>query len=651
MVWWSFMLDCQLFGLNAGWHHLMNLAFHLANALLLFIVVQRMTGVTWRSAMVAALFALHPLHVESVAWVTERKDTLSAFFFLLTLLAYERYVHSRGEVQHSTFKVQSRPDRPQSGVQNPQSIHHSPFTIHSLRWFVLSVLFFALGLMSKSMLVTTPFVLLLLDFWPLARFQSFEINRDSESRSPGLENPKSKIQNLIVEKLPFFALSLASCIITVVGMGRGQNLVSAPWSLRIENALVSYARYIGKFFLPVHLVPVYPMPAYWALWKVAGAALLLVLISVVVLMRTRSQGYLLFGWFMFLGTLTPVIGLVAMSRESMADRYTYIPSIGLFVAVVWAVADLANSFHAIRISQISTNKQVKSSLFSPLPPVRSRVSVFILIPLSFCILGACARLSYVQIGHWRDTLTLWNYCLRVDPNIAVARYNLGHYLMEQGRVDEAIKQFEKTLEIRPGDSGAENNLGVAFAGKGRWDEALVHFQRAVGLEPDSADFHNSLALVLLQKGKADEAGVQFQRTLEIRPVDPVAHSYLGHILFRKGRSREAILHYEAALVTQPQSPFTLNNLAWVLATSQDSALRDAPRAVSLAEQAVQLSGGTDALILETLAAAYAEVGRYDDAVKTAQLGLDLAKRQHNASLSASLQAQMSQYKAGSKMNR
>jgi Flp pilus assembly protein TadD len=223
--------------------------------------------------------------------------------------------------------------------------------------------------------------------------------------------------------------------------------------------------------------------------------------------------------------------------------------------------------------------------------------------------------------------------------------------MEQGRVDEAIKQFEKTLEIRPSDSGAENNLGVAFASKGRWDEAQVHFQRATDLEPSSADFHNSLALVLLQKGRADEAAVQFQRTLEIRPADAVAHSYLGNILFQKGRSREAIEHYEAALANQPQSPFTLNNLAWVLVTSQDTSLRDAPRAVSLAEQAVQLSGGKDALILETLAAAYAEVGRYDDAVRTAQRGLDLAERQRNASLSALLREQIGHYKTGVKMDR
>ena len=223
--------------------------------------------------------------------------------------------------------------------------------------------------------------------------------------------------------------------------------------------------------------------------------------------------------------------------------------------------------------------------------------------------------------------------------------------MEQGRVDEAIKQFEKTLEIRPSDSGAENNLGVAFASKGRWDEAQVHFQRATDLEPSSADFHNSLALVLLQKGRADEAAVQFQKTLKIRPADAVAHSYLGHILFGKGRWREAIQHYEAAVATQPQSPFTLNNLAWALATCQDASLRDAPRAVSLAEQAVQVSGGKDALILETLAAAYAEAGRYDDAMKTGQIGLDLADRQHNASLSALLREQMGHYKAGVKTNR
>jgi Flp pilus assembly protein TadD len=544
MVWWSFMLDCQLFGLNAGWHHLMNLAFHVANTLLLFIVLQRMTAATWRSAMVAALFALHPMHVESVAWIAERKDTLSAFFFLLTLLAYVGYVQSKSG-PHSADAV------PNS--KSTQGSHAPTLPRSSLLYYSLSLLFFTLGLMSKSMLVTTPFVLLLLDYWPLQRFQPFEI-----------ENRKSKIKNLLVEKLPFLALSLASCIITMVGMGRGHNLVSTPWSFRVENALVSYARYLGKLFLPIHLMPLYPTPPHWAFWQVAGSALLIAIISLAVLLRARSAGYLLFGWFMFLGTLVPVIGLVSMSRESMADRYTYIPSIGLFVAVVWGISDVVNLTGETRISRISTNKEAKSSLLSPLPPVRSlplRALPFSLQPLAFLLLAACAWLSYVQIGYWRDNLTLWNYCLKIDPNNAAAHFSLGRTFQDMGRIEDAATQYRASLETAPDDPRANLNYGAMLAMQGKLRDATNYFSRALKVGPGSSPTHETrahenLGIACLELGNYQGGLEHCREAVRLDPRDVRAMTGLARALGGLGRSDEAMKCYADALTLNPSDPRT-----------------------------------------------------------------------------------------------
>jgi tetratricopeptide (TPR) repeat protein len=522
MVWWSFMLDCHLFGLNAGLHHLMNLAFHIANTLLLFILLQRMTSATWRSAIVAAFFALHPLHVESVAWIAERKDTLSGFFFLLTLLAYERYVRAL-----SAESVQS------SNLAEPGPRSHAPTLSRStLFWFLLSLLFFALGLMSKSMLVTTPFVLLLLDFWPLARFQPFQI-----------ENRKSKIKNLLVEKLPFFALSLASCIITMLGMGRGHNLVSNPWSFRVENALVSYARYLGKLFFPVHLMPLYPTPARWPFWQVADAALLIAIISLVVLVRARSAGYLLFGWFMFLGTLAPVIGLVSMSRESMADRYTYIPSIGLFIAVVWAIADAAAKRQPLT------------------RPTFSFTSSFTLSLAALLVLAAFASLSWVQVSHWRDNLTLWNYCLKIDPGNAVAHFSLGRAFQDMGRIDDAAAQYRASLDTSPDDLRANLNYGAMLATQGKLREATNYFSRALKIKPGWSPVHETrahenLGIACVELSDYERGLYHCHEALRLDPKDIRAMTGLARALGGLGRSDEAMKCYADALALNPLDPRT-----------------------------------------------------------------------------------------------
>jgi tetratricopeptide (TPR) repeat protein len=570
MVWWSFMLDCQLFGLNAGSHHLMNLAFHVANTVLLFIVLQRMTSASWRSAIVAALFALHPMHVESVAWVAERKDTLSAFFFLLTLLAYVAYVQSKSVAPEST--VQS-PKNPKRALRS-----HAPTLPRSTLLYWLALAFFTLGLMSKSMLVTAPFVLLLLDFWPLGRLQlpllhhsitpslhlSNPLIHQSPPSSPALHHSSTPLLRLLFEKLPFFALSLASSVITMLGMKTGHNLVSTPWRFRIENALVSYARYLGKLFLPIHLMPLYPTPGHWPFWQVAGAALLLALITLVVLVRARSSGYLFFGWFMFLGMLVPVIGLVSMSRESMADRYTYIPSIGLFVAVVWAIADLANSLPATRIPRISPGPN-KDPLLSPLPPVRSQVLSFSLYPLAFLpaflLLAACAWLSYVQVGHWRDNLTLWNYCLKIDPKNAVAHFSLGRTFQDMGRIEDASAQYQASLETTPDDPRANLNYGAMLAMQGKLQEATNYFSRALKIEPGWSPVHETrahenLGIACVELGDYERGLNHCREALRLDPRDVRAMTGLARALAGLGRVDEAMKYFADALNLNPSDPRT-----------------------------------------------------------------------------------------------
>src|SRR5579859_4711924 len=298
VTWLSLMLDCELFGLNSGWHHVVNLAFHLTNTLLLFAVLRRFTSSYWRSVVVAALFALHPLHVESVAWVAERKDVLSCLFFLLTLLAYDRYVE------------ESKPKTPKANA-----------------WYCGALGFFALGLMSKPMLITLPFVLLLLDYWPLKRFKIESLS--SKAQAFGL---------LIREKVPFFVLTAASCVISYLGVKSGGSILSAeavPWSVRLANVPVSYAKYLLKTIYPAHLAILYPMPAHVPLWQVAGSLVLLGLMTALVVFKLRSAPYLFVGWFIFLGMLVPTVGFVQAGFQSMADRYMYIPAIGLFVAVTW----------------------------------------------------------------------------------------------------------------------------------------------------------------------------------------------------------------------------------------------------------------------------------------------------------------------------
>ena len=495
----SHMLDCQLFGLRPGPPHLVNLSLHLTNTVLLFLLLHRLTGARWRSAFVAALFALHPLHVESVAWVSERKDVLSTLFFLLTLWAYARYAEK-------------------SRVQSLKST--APEREHAWPYYALTLVCFALGLMSKPMLVTVPFVLLLLDYWPLRRFNHPPIHH---STNP---SPHSPTLRLVVEKLPLFALAVAMSCITLVAQehsGAVAELSVLPLHTRIANAFVSYARYIQKMLWPEGLIAYYPRVLNWPAWQIAGAAILLVAITVFVIQPARPRPYLAFGWLWFLGTLVPVIGLVQVGTQAMADRYTYIPLIGLFVLVTWGVAD------------IWMDKQLPG---------------LVLGLAAGAVLVACLAATRTQVQCWRNSVTLFSHALTVLPGVPLAHNNLGSALYDQARFEEAIPHLQEALHLKPHYVDAHNNLGLTFWRLGRDQPAIEEFTAVLKQGPDAKAYYN-LGVVLFNQGKLDQAKECFVAAVQLQPDSAEARNNLGNVLAGQGKMGEAGEQFAAAVRAAP----------------------------------------------------------------------------------------------------
>jgi tetratricopeptide (TPR) repeat protein len=574
----SHMLDCQFYGLNAGGHHLTNVLLHLTAVILLFLVLREMTGALWRSAFVAAVFAIHPLRVESVAWVAERKDVLSGVFFMLTLWAYVRYAR-----------------RPFSSGR-----------------YLLLVGLFALGLMSKPMLVTLPFVLLLLDYWPLRRFEN-------PNGSPEIFTVPRR---LILEKIPLLVLAAAVC---GVALWSQNNVITPneylPLHLRLENAAVAYVVYLQQMFYPAKLAALYPLPAdSHPLMKCAGAVALLAMISGAVFAWRKKFPFLLVGWLWYLGMLVPVIGLVQVGLQAHADRYTYLPQIGLYLLVIWLLAELFPR-HRVWLSGLAI----------------------------VCVV-ALAVSAHRQVACWKTSESLWTHTLAVTRQNSTAHNNLGNALFQKGQVDDAIEQYQKTLALQPNHAQAHYNLGNALAQQSKLDEAISEFQKALALQPDQAEVLNNLGAALLRNGQVDEAIVQLQKILALQPDLAGAHNNLGAALFKKGKTDEAIGHFQKALALQPDSVDAQNNLAriaWPLATSPNPALRNGTKAVELARQANQASGNENPMILRMLAAACAEAEQFSEAVATAQKALQSASAQNNGALAASLQKELEAYKAGS----
>jgi len=694
LTWLSHMLDCQLYGLDAGGHHLTNVMLHAAVAILLFLVLRGMTGALWRSAVVAAVFAIHPLRVESVAWVAERKDLLCGLFFVLTLAAYARYA--------------SRP--------------------FSLVRYLPVALFFALGLMSKPMLVTLPLLLLLLDYWPLKRFSVFGFpafalratagkrfldgSNDSQApRSPSTFDPPVSIRPawwLLVEKVPLFALSAASCMVTVLSETVSMMPIEKlSISVRIGNALVSYAAYLGQMVYPLKLAVLYPLTTYGAS-QIIFSMVLLGSISAIVFVWRREYPYLPVGWLWYLGMLVPVIGLVQVGEQVRADRYTYLPQIGIYLLLTWAAVDVFVAWRRHR-----------------------RLVCGAAVTAILATLLACA---WIQTSHWRNSESLWSHTLactsgnyvahtglghflldrekfseaidhyrralrikpslaktrsnlgvalarrgalaeaaelflqvlRVKPDDAEAHNNLGHILLGQGKTAEAVEHFHQALRTKPDYAEAHINLGSVLQGQGKTNEAIERYRRALRIEPDFAEAHYNLANALRGQGLLVEAIEHYHRALDIEPDDAMAHYHLGNCLLGQGKIAEgteqfhqalriapdhaeahtslgsalgaggdaaaAVRRYTRALDLNPDSPRALNNLAWIRATHPDGVLRDGTQAVKLAERICELTRHQAAGALDTLAAAYAEAGRFDAAIKTAASAMDAATAAGNEEL-------------------
>ena len=622
LTWLSHMLDCQLYGLNPRGHHLTNVLFHLLNTLLLFLVLQRLTGAFWRSGFVAALFALHPLHVESVAWVAERKDVLSSFFWMFTLWAYARY------------------------VERPKFIT-----------YLLTLLAFALGLMAKPMLVTLPFVLLLLDYWPLRRMKSFQSTSSERAISTRPSKLNSQTLRLVWEKIPFFFLAAASSTVTFLAQIRGGAVTSLevfPFETRLANALVSYVSYIGKMLWPQDLAVFYPHPGpSLPMWQAAGAGLLLLVISITVIRLGRRYPYLPIGWFWYIGTLVPVVGLVQVGVQAMADRYTYIPLIGLFIIIAWGVRDIAAKWRYQKM-------------------VFTLASGALLFTLMIC--------SFIQLHHWQRGTTLFEHALEVTTDNFVVHYNLGNELAAQGKFDEAIAQYSEALRINPAHAEVHYNCGNALARLGKHQDAIWHYQRALQLKPNFAEAHNNLGVTLEQQGRLNEAFVHYSRAIQLNPEYEEAHNNLAGLLAAQGKLDEAIAHYSKALRIKPEHgnarvqlaiaylrtgqtekaiqqyrtalhfrpdwPGVLNNLAWIFATDKDPRYRDGAKALQLAKKACELTDYKQADFLDTLAAAYAEAKRFDQAVFTAQKAKQIALASGQGEMAKAIEKRMQVFKTG-----
>ena len=526
----SHMLDCQVYGLKPGGHHFTNVLLHIVAAILLFLALQEMTGTFWNSAFVAAVFAIHPLRVESVAWIAERKDVLSGVFFMLTLLAYVHYVR-----------------------------------LPSIGRYLVVVFALACGLMSKPMLVTLPFVLLLLDHWPLDRI-------------------RGRFWKRVAEKIPLLALSAVSSIGTLVAQkGAVGWTEELPILERINNAIISYVLYIWQMVWPANLAVFYPHPENRLLpWEIISSLLLLVCGTAIPIALRKQRPYLITGWLWYLGMLVPVIGLVQVGWQGRADRYTYLPQIGLYIAITWTVADLTALWRRQRT---------------------------ILSTAAILTIGVLTWRAWAQTWYWRDSEILFKHALAVTTNNDVA----------------------------------ENNLGIVYLRQGNVDEAISLLQAAVDLRPDNSPAHENLAKALLQKGKVADALIHYQKLLELQPDNIEVHNIVGTALIQQRRIREGVEEWEKVLAIQPDNGNAMSYLAWVFATSPDDSLRDGTKAIQLASEALRISGNRIPILFRTLAAAYAESGRFSEAIQTAQQGIKLANSQGNSELAAELNGNIALY--------
>ena len=638
----SHMLDVELYGLDPRGHHLTNVILHSLAAVLLFLALRQMTALTWRSAFVAAVFAIHPLRVESVAWVSERKDVLSGVFFMLTLMAYGRYARERSVVR-----------------------------------YLLVALLFSLALLSKQTVVTLPLVLLFLDWWPLKRFSGV-----------AAREVRAAFGRALLEKVPLLLLSAGASVATVVSQrGTIAPVAGLPLEWRLQNAVVTPMIYLWQMIWPTKLAVFYPHPqGTLPLSMVAGGAALLIALTVVAIVWRKHQPAFFSGWFWYLAMLVPVIGIVQVGGQAHADRYTYLPHIGIYLAATWLLASALRRMNCHLVIAIA-------------------VAIALLAPLVWAARG--------QTSVWRDSESLWRRTLAVTSDNDVAHNGLAHLLLKRGQPAEAIPHFEAAAKIRPTFLDARINLAVALTEAGRPREAIEHlegllaahpdhlevrynlgnaliaagrpqdgareFYRVIAANPRSAKAHYNLASVFLQHGQFDGAIAEFRKTIEldprhadayynmgnslfqkgaldeaiaayekahqIRPDYAHAHNNIGLALFQKGHTREAIQAWRRALQLRSDFADAQNNLAWMLATAPDDALRNGAEAVDLARRAAEQAGGNNARVLRTLAAAYAEMGRFSEALDVARRGVEIGTAQGDFASAGALKADIASYES------
>ncbi len=498
LTWLSHMTDVSLFGMDAGGHHVMNLVFHLFNTVLVFLVLAKMTDAVPKSFVVAALFALHPLHVESVAWVSERKDLLSTFFWMLTIGAYGWYA-----------------------------------AVPSIRRYLPMAACLGLGLMSKPMVVTLPFILLLLDYWPLQRIQWSNRKRSANGK-------RTVVFGLIREKMPLFALSALSAMVTVYAQASGgavKDLDIFPPLVRIANAVVAYAAYLLKMIWPTDLAVFYPHPGMPPAWQIAGAVFLLAGITFIALARGKKQPYLIVGWLWYLGTLVPVIGLVQVGMQSMADRYTYIPLIGIFIMLVWGLADVAR---------------------------RWRMPAAVPVLAAGMVILVSGGLTWKQTGYWKNSEVLFRRALVVTEDNFVIHYNLANVLARRDNSAEAIFHYRQTLRIKPGFSDAHINMGNTFSLLENNEDAVRHYRTALKFQPENAKLHVNLAMALEKTDDPDKALEHYLEAIRIDPDNEDTRYRAGNIFFQAGKASKAAKQYEEAIRIDPNFAEAHYNLGVVL---------------------------------------------------------------------------------------
>lgn len=598
LTWLSHMLDCRLFALDPAGPHLVNLAFHVANTVLLFLLLQQLTAKQWPAAFVALLFGIHPMHVESVVWVAERKDLLSGFFFLLTLLAYARYVELAAAKRPTQWLV-----------------------------YLLALLLFALGLMAKPMLVTLPGILCLLDCWPLRRFQL-----------PFSGQSKSLLLRPVTEKIPFVILAVLSCCVTFYVQNRtGAVKIQAllPVAQRFMHVPAAYGWYVLKLFWPANL------SVYYLVWSddfdtVVLGILLLLGVTALALWWVRKRPWFLVGWLWFVGMLVPVIGIVQVGNQAYADRYTYLPYIGLFIILAWGIPELLAKW--------------------PLPTRK-----LILSGGAAVIAAACFWRTEIEVHYWKDGLNLFNRAIAVDPKDEFLWMMLGLEYEDRGNYDKDIEcltqatvlndnfylawqNLGRMRELKSDDAGSidayqkaaqrtyfkgdkikiYNSLGDVLAKTGQYDQAIVSYQNSLELSSSQADVQYKLAQCFTYNGQPDSAIDVYENLLRSHPDNRETQLNLAMLLGSSGRDAEAIPHYQKVIELDTNVVIALNNLAWMLATDSDPHLRNGKEAVALAEHACERTHYQEAFLIGTLAAAYAEAGRYDDAVAAAQKAHDVA---------------------------